>query len=86
MRLRKKKTDWYCNLETKAVNETKVVNKNLIRVPDIQEDRGIKRIVNQMGSEDLVVERERREKGCSKANRSLNSGGSKTKNITGTDR
>jgi hypothetical protein len=58
-------------------------NANPIRVSGI--GMGIKRIVNRMGSEDLVVEI--REKGCSRANRSLVSGVSKTKNITGgTDR
>jgi hypothetical protein len=29
------------------------VNNNKIRVPGIEEDAGIKRIVNRMGSEDL---------------------------------
>jgi hypothetical protein len=46
---------------------------------------GIIRIVNRRGSEDLGS-READKAVPKKQNRSLKSGGSKTKNITGTDR
>jgi hypothetical protein len=44
-----------CNRETRKLQcrDESRQQKNPIRVPGIQEDRGIKRIVNRMGSEDL---------------------------------